>query len=338
MSVTFVLCRKYAVLELFEKLQGKDITSGKTFPAWPFSKFFCQLVSQNFPYYRNNRQGWQNSIRHNLSLNKCFVKIPRHYDDPGKGNYWMLDPSADDVVIGGTTGKLKRRNPTSSRSRVTLKRQQRNSPIPGIPLDQAGLCAAGLWTHSPPLFSAPLSPHLRRHSIMGMSQCALSCGSLGGHPTPVFPYPAAGTRCLVPSSSNLSLSNHCQSFGFLQPSYSQAGVLPALGHERSQLESQWAPLPPQLLSDNFFPSSDSMSAFNAVSRLPFSPSLRPSFRFLKENSSFALAPFLPDCKWINFDGKFKKRIQELKTWKRALFYGKIYWCTEFERVQTKEYC
>ncbi|UJR26341.1 hypothetical protein I4U23_007676 [Adineta vaga] len=52
-----------------------------------------QWILESYPYFRTAPPKWKNSIRHNLSLNRCFKRLQRSSDDPGKGSYWALDES-----------------------------------------------------------------------------------------------------------------------------------------------------------------------------------------------------------------------------------------------------
>ncbi|XP_062859731.1 forkhead box protein I1 [Trichomycterus rosablanca] len=68
-----------------------------------------QYVAENFPFYKKSKAGWQNSIRHNLSLNDCFRKVARDEDDPGKGNYWTLDPNCEKMFDNGNFRRKRKR-------------------------------------------------------------------------------------------------------------------------------------------------------------------------------------------------------------------------------------
>lgn len=76
-------------------------------------------IMSNYAYYRHQQpSGWQNSIRHNLSLNKAFEKVARSTDEPGKGMKWQITAECRDEMIknawkGGRGGHRGSSNPSS---------------------------------------------------------------------------------------------------------------------------------------------------------------------------------------------------------------------------------
>ncbi|XP_072916754.1 forkhead box protein K1 [Hemitrygon akajei] len=82
-------------------------------------------ITKHYPYYRTADKGWQNSIRHNLSLNRYFIKVPRSQEEPGKGSFWRIDPSSEIKLVEQAFRKRRQRGvscfrtpfgPISSRS------------------------------------------------------------------------------------------------------------------------------------------------------------------------------------------------------------------------------
>ena len=79
------------IVMAIQSVPGKKLTLNEIY----------QYLQQKFSFFRGSYQGWKNSVRHNLSLNECFIKLPKALGRPGKGHYWTVDPSQEYMFEDG---------------------------------------------------------------------------------------------------------------------------------------------------------------------------------------------------------------------------------------------
>lgn len=174
------------------------------------------FISTRFPYYSKDEKGWQNSVRHNLSLNDCFLKVPiKETGEDRKGNYWVLDPAFEDMFEKGDYQRKRRmKRPCRPQSLDSLYLHpyvgpwsmypQGSSQPPGYPASQV--------LHGHTHLVSPTAPMTSYHPPHHFSHPAYGAYHL--HP-PVLPahnaYPyVAVTQPLSPEGGSVSMACNYQ--------------------------------------------------------------------------------------------------------------------------------
>ena len=82
-----------------------------------------KFVIRNFPYYERCKSAWRNSVRHNLSVNECFVKNGRA--PSGRGFYWAIHPACLDDFKRGDFNRRQARGRAQTNFRLLEVYRQR---------------------------------------------------------------------------------------------------------------------------------------------------------------------------------------------------------------------
>lgn len=159
-----------------------------------------QFIMDHFPFYRDNTQRWQNSLRHNLSFNDCFVKIPRRPDQPGKGSLWALHPDCGTMFENGSF--LRRRKRFKSERDRTKKLAKM---ITEVARDDDDLTEDSRTPSPPPPSTTTTSPSTFKHPFAIENLISNTRKTVSSAPTaPIPSLPTCPTCVNTPNATVLS--------------------------------------------------------------------------------------------------------------------------------------
>ncbi|XP_031829772.1 uncharacterized protein LOC116425774 [Nomia melanderi] len=153
-----------------------------------------KFIADRFPYYRKDTRRWQNSLRHNLSFNDCFIKVPRGPHRPGKGAYWALHPAALSMFENGSLLRRRKRFKLHKPDKELLKSelQALASAMPPPHSESSPVLSISPGVQSSSLTVANL--HRLRDDLLRweLQERRLTMTS-GGNGSPGFPTPDPGS-------------------------------------------------------------------------------------------------------------------------------------------------
>ena len=169
-------------------------------------------ISTTFSFYReDSKQGWHNSIRHNLSLNKAFQKMERPKGDAGKGSYWVIQPGME-----GTFLKDKNRKGGSNLANITVHAnimrpdvQSASQPLPE-PLAPSPFISKAIMVDERPQ-TAPALPELSSDATLPASDPALNEDEVPEFDTSCLPPPQSSSPDAINSSPPVAINTHRRS-------------------------------------------------------------------------------------------------------------------------------
>lgn len=190
-------------------------------------------ILEHFPYFANAPTGWKNSVRHNLSLNKCFKKVDKERSQSiGKGSLWCIDPEYRQNLIQALKKTPYHPPPTPQAYQSTSGPPiwpgstffKRNGALlqvsPGVIQNGARVLSRGLFPGARPLPITPIGMTAAiRNSITSCrvrTESEPPCGSpvVSGDPKEDHNYSSAkssNARSTSPTSDSISSSSSSSS-------------------------------------------------------------------------------------------------------------------------------